>query len=490
MRRDLARSSNGRTPGRGALPLASLVLGAALASSFAPLTPANAAPARPAPAKAPVKPAPAKAPAKAAPAKAPASALVRVATEIAGGLGAVPPGALVAASPLGSDVAAPRGDELASRVAAHVAGRLGHAHAHPQPATLASALRVAGRAASLVYIEVRVDNGELRATADLYPVVSNAWERLRNPAPGPRAHVFVAAPIDAEVRTFLKPIVLEEAKVLKALHEETEVLAVGCGDVEADGGLELVLSTRSDVSLAKLRDGRVSTVRSTPWAALAPRAPIPMREPLASVAFPLRPGGELLLGSTDRGSVAVDASLVRRRELEGLPVPGAGGEVCASPIAEHGAFGAELIACAPRSKGGAAAGVVLPVPRADAVAMLDLVGKDGSVTRFVAAREPGGRLHLQKTNARGEGDDAIIDAAGAQIALADLDLDGSPEVVFSLNTPDEDALTIASWTPGGLVERMKIPAKEGVRALAACPPEARGAPGLVAVVGSEVWLVR
>lgn len=420
---------------------------------------------------------------------APTSAVVHVASEIARALGQVPAGALVAASPLVSDVAAPKANDLAVRVATQIAGRIGAAHAHPQPASLATARGASGRAASLVYVQLEIAKGELRATADLYPVVSNAWERLRNPAPGPRAHAFVTAPTDAEVRAFLEPIVLEKASVHKAEHEETNVLAIGCGDVDADGGLEIALATESRVVLAKLRGGKLDVVRAAAWAKLASRAPVPMREPAASVVFPRRSRGELFVGTTDRGALAVDASLVPRRPLTGLPIAGADGDACVSPSPEAGAFEGSAVTCTPPPKGEPAILFGAPAPRVDAIALLELVGKDGALAQVLAAREPSGKLHLRQRDAHGKELEATVDSAGAELALADLDLDGVPEIVSSADGED-DAITISSWRPSGLVQRLKLPAKEGVRAVAACPPEERGLPALVAVVGSEVWLVR
>jgi hypothetical protein len=449
--------------------------------------------AQPAPARAASKPpSSASASVTAAPTPPPAhaSAIVHIATEVVQGLGQVPPGALVAVSPLVSDVPAPKGDELAIRVATNIAGRLGVAHAHPQPATLAVARGMSGRAASLVYVQLEIAKGELRATVDLYPVVSNGWERLRNPAPGPRAHAFAGASLDAEVRTFLQPIVLEQASVHKAKHEEGDVLAIGCGDVDSDGGNELILATRTRVVVGKLRGGKLAVVRSTPWPQLASRAPVPMREPAASIVVPRGHRGELLVGMTDRGAVAVDASLVTRRQLTGLPIPGADGDACASASPELGAFEGSGVACAPPAKGEPADVLPMPAARFDAVASLDLVGKDGSLTQIVAAREPTGKLRLRRSDASGKSIEAPIDGAGAQIALGDLDLDGIPEIAFSSDSAETDSIAVWSWRPNGLVQRLRIPAKEGVRAVATCPPEEKGLPALVAVVGSEVWLVR
>lgn len=425
------------------------------------------------------------------------SAIVQLSAEIAQGLGQVPPGALVVVSPLSSDVPAPKGDDLSARVAAQIAGRLGVAHAHPQPASLAVARGLSGRAASLVWVQLEVAKGELRATADLYPVIANGWERLRNPAPGPRAHAFAATAIDAEVRTFLQPIVLEQASVRRSKHDETDVLAIGCGDVDSDGGLEIVIASRARVVVGKLRGGKLSVTRTTPWAQLASRAPVPMREPIATVIVsPHAHRGEVLLGNTDRGAVAVDGSLVTRRQLAGLPVPGADGDACVVASPEYGVFEGPGIACHPAptvsttTKADPVVVLTVPAPRFDTIAALDLVAKDGGLTQVVAAREPNGKLRLRKSEPSGRVQELPIESTGAQLAMADLDLDGTPEIAFSADSPDSDTLTVASWGPSGLVQRLRFPTKDPVRAIAACPPEAQGLPGLVAVVGSEVWLVR
>jgi hypothetical protein len=71
-----------------------------------------------------------------------------------------------------------------------------------------------------------------------------------------------------------------------------------------------------------------------------------------------------------------------------------------------------------------------------------------------------------------------------------MDLDGLPEIVSSADTTD-DALRIQTLADDGtLRERLKVAAPAGVRALAICPPEENGAQALVAIVGTEVWLVR
>jgi hypothetical protein len=363
------------------------------------------------------------------------------------------------------------------------------AKAHPQAVSLSIARGISGRAASLVFVQLEIAKGELRATADLYPVVSNGWERLRNPAPGPRAHAFASASIDAEIRSFMSPVLLEQASIHKARHEETDVLAIGCGDIDGDGGLELAIVSRTRVVLGKIRGGKLAIVRATPWQGLASRAPIPMREPLASVVVgPRTHKNEILVGSTDRASVAADANLTTLRVLSGLPIPGS--EACAVTLAAEGAFDGDAVVCAKPLKGDPAALFPAPIARYDAIAALDLVGRDGTASHVVAAREPGGKLRLRRTEGKEKPLEIVIDRAGAQIALADLDLDGVPEIVTTADG-GEDFLLVQSWERDAKPKpRLKVPAKDGVRALAACPPEERGLPAIAAVVGSEVWLVR
>jgi len=401
-----------------------------------------------------------------------------------GGLTSLPPGALVVVASPKSDVPLPRGDELSARIAPIVAGKLG-ARAHERAAPLGPARALAGRASSLVFVQPEVEKGELRLVADVYSVVKNSWERLKNPAPGPSAHAFTSAPIDAEVRAFMPPITLEQGKITRARHSEGELLAIACGDVDGDGSLELALVSQARVSLGRVVPGAtpqapvVRVERAAALRDLLPRAPVPSREPLGGATIARgAPHGALLVGTSDRGGVSLGADLGVRHVLAGIPFSGSSS--CATVVPEVGAFDG-LRACSDVHEKVVEA--QLP-PRFDAISELRYVDSSGAAHRALATREPSAKLR-----ARIDGVEVLaLDGVGAQVLLADLDLDGVPELVTTAAEGD-DRLVITSLEKAPRV-RMRADAKEGVRALGVCPPEASGKPVLVAAVGQEVWLVR
>lgn len=412
-----------------------------------------------------------------------AGAVDVVAQDAAGGLGQTPAASVVVAAPLVSDQAAPRGEELALRIAALVAGKLGAgARVHGQTSQLATARAIAGRASALVYVQTELSKGDLRTTIDVYPSMANAWDRIRNPLPAPTGHAFASAKIDAEVRTFLAPLVLEQASWHRARHDEGDVLAVACGDADGDGGQELVLVSRARVAMGRVRGGKFVAERTAPWTALAQRAPVPMRDPLAAAV--VMQGG-VQVGSTDRASLSLTPDFVGHRPILGLPAWSGEGLVCLAPEPSAGAFdGAPFDCVAARDT---KPKLAVPAPRYDAIGAASIVDPAGAVRPVVAVHEPSGKLKLRMGDAPGAPDGTY----GAQLAVLDLDQDGAPEIATSVDGPD-DAVNVWSWSGNGneLRGRIHLAAPAGVRAMAACPPEDNGQPALVAVVGAELWFVR
>jgi hypothetical protein len=83
--------------------------------------------------------------------------------------------------------------------------------------------------------------------------------------------------------------------------------------------------------------------------------------------------------------------------------------------------------------------------------------------------------------------------AGAQLALADIDGDGNPEIASSLDVldPATDALVISSLQPGkSPQERFRVAVPSGVRAITTCPADGPGPAPIVLATNDGLWVVR
>jgi hypothetical protein len=447
-----------------------------------------------------------KAPKEAAPSPPPAprrprAALSRIVDALARDLEKAPQGALVVASPLVSDTPAPKGAALAVSIAAQLAGRRGKgAWARGEPASLPLAREAARNEAGLIYLAVEIAGGQLRVTADAYPVPKTVWSRVREPEPGPIDHTFAAAPVDAEVRGFLAPIPLVTVSVDRAKNFESDVVALACGDVNADGALEIVSVSRRRVSTVRLRGGKVSPVASRSWPELSPVHPSPLREPIGFATLAERGttiDGEPTEGTfidvalTDRArSVRLDGKLQVVAGFTGVALPDGEGTMCVRNwgLLMTGAVGP----CAPSdpptvnpSVGG----------QYDAAASAELISPLGDPFVVWAGRERG--VVEIRDSAGGK---VFGESGGAQLAVGDLDQDGDPELISSLDVlnPLEDAVVVRTWPrtaaagskESKLRERFRIPAAAGVRALAVCPPDGPGRAPFVVATADEIWVVR
>lgn len=413
------------------------------------------------------------------------SAIDAVSRAIAAGVGKAPPKARVFVAPLVSDAKAPRGDALLEKLAEQVAGRLGtHVEHAGEPVSLAEARERARDVRGFLHLEVAITRGRLRVTADAYPVPRSVWAKARAARPGPVAHAQAHAPIDAEVRGYLEPLGFEATPhVAKYTGADPEILALACGDIDGDGESELVTMTRQRVLEVRLVGTEVAPIAEAKWDALAPIAPVPLREPFGFATIVEGPVGYVDVSLTDRAkSVRLDGELGLLAALDGTAVPHGGVTACTG--VKDLRLGTSRAACAPSDAPPPPVDVRHPT---DALASMFVIGPDGTGRPAVALRKESTLI------VRDDDGDKIIARVGAQLAMGDVDQDGAPEVLSSIDTlaPKRDAVEVRSILPRGTVKkRMTLPVPSGVRAVAVCPPDGPRRAPLVIATGSEIWVVR
>jgi len=434
-------------------------------------------------------------PAPRAPANAAAalrSTMTLIAGRVAADLGSTAKDPAVFVAQLRSDEPAPRGAELASKLGALVAGALGTgASARPEPVALATAQAMTRGAKWLVYVQAEVARGQLQINADAYRATHSVWERARQPTPAPVAHGFASGRIDGEVRAYLGPVPLVANRVDRIGLDERDVVAIACGDVGDGGGLEVVTLSRRRVTIGRARGGRFVPRESAALRELSGIAPAPLREPVGGVAIVTPPGRRAAyidVGITDRARGSrLDVDLHPVGSVAGVPFATPNGDACTT--FQGSTLDAGVTKCADADPPLDPSDIDTPL---DTGAAASYVTADGAVRTILATRDP----RTAELKVRADGKTASLPGAGAQVAVADLDQDGAPEVISTLDvlpqspSGQSDALVISTWQPdGSLRERTRMPVPSGIRAVAACPPEGGQAAVVLATQG-ELWIVR
>jgi hypothetical protein len=277
----------------------------------------------------------------------------------------------------------------------------------------------------------------------------------------------------------LPPIPLVLTRVDKASALEEPSVAVACGDVDGDGALEIVQVGRRKIMLGRLNRGKFQITASAPWAELSRISARPLREPIASAA--VHAGAGLEVGLSDRADgLRLDRSLRVVERFPGrIPWPSGG---CATLTATG--LSAERAPCA------RPAASREPESNIDTLAGARVVRRDGSALSVFASRRSNGQLELEFAGRRVPVPNATV---GAQLALGDLDGDGKPELLTTLDTsdPSHDALVVRTLSDdGALLEAFRVDVPSGVRSLAICPHEGSALAPIVLGTGDGLWVAR
>jgi hypothetical protein len=409
-----------------------------------------------------------------------------IATSLAASLRDQVRSAVVIGGPIRTDATALRSAELTGKISSLVAGSLGLAvKALGPPMSLDAAREAAQSHEAIVYLDIEIAQGKLRVSADLYPIPHNMWDRCRNPKPDPIAHAAAQVPIDAEIRAYLSPVPLVASRPLKVSNADPETIALICDDFDQDGSLELLLLGRRQISTGRIRNNAYEVLQKSTWDSISPIAPVPLRQPLASAV--VHGPGQIDIGITDRAkSVRLNPLLQVQSYFEGIPVALPEGSAC-SKLGPSMLLSERLSACVLSDSTNF---VRESSALFDASAAARMIDPAGSIRDVWAIRYPAeGRLTLRDQ----AGATASVKDVGAQIALADIDLDGDPEIIASRDVLDErdDALIVRTWKrDGSTQQRYSVPVTSGVNAIAVCPPENNGLRTIVLATKGELWLLR
>jgi hypothetical protein len=384
---------------------------------------------------------------------------------------------LVVTTAINGELGTERRRELASRLAALIAGELGPDARAGSGIVSARAALGSARGLRVIAVSAEIDRARLSAAADVLVPPARFWERFAESGPRIAAHAFASRALDSELRSYLPRVPLVISKTHKASLDEPAV-ALACGDFDSDGSTELAVIGRQRARIGRIVSGAFQPSKAVPWSELSALAPTPLREPIALAS--VRSDGALLLGTTDRAhGVALDADLRVLARYEGVVPWGEGGCARRSGLG----LSPERLPCAGPGRARPSEDLV------DAVAAGSTLGKTGARLPVLAARrQRDGSVELRI----GERQIHLPDAVGAQLALGDLDGDGHVELLTTDPSADpaRDAVRVRTLSDDGRarpVLRVEVPS--GVHALAICPPGQNGFSPIALATGNGLWIL-
>ncbi|HTQ08138.1 MAG TPA: hypothetical protein VMI54_29995 [Polyangiaceae bacterium] len=331
----------------------------------------------------------------------------------------------------------------------------------------------------LVVVETRLAGDRVEASAQLFAPRAAPSSGAPGPAGEPLLRVTERHGIDAETHVWLPPVAIARREFFQLGPSDGDVVALACGDLDGSGVPTLASIGRTFVTLGTLAGGKYAPGARREERALAPVAPVPLREPLATAW--ITPDRSLDFGLSDRAHATRLAEGGQAVGLAArLPWPGGG---CATL---DGLLVAPRVA--PCTQDEPPRNDAVGSEPLDAIAGAVVVRRDGSARVVRAGREAKDGAVVVTDGAQ----TVRLEHAGAAIAIADLDGDGAPELVTSVDTldPRADAVIVYSWLGAGLTERFRVEVPAGVKALALCPEVADRMASIVMATNVGLWAVR
>lgn len=346
----------------------------------------------------------------------------------------------------------------------------------PSPATepeLESAASSKTSSKPVLLLEPHVEGTALHVNATLLGKRASVWARIKGGSNQILAHTFASRTLDAELRSYLPAVPLVQPALRAFATPISQSNAIACGDIDRDGSIDVAVTNRQEVGWGTITvDGFVPR-RVVALSSLSPVATVPLREPLASLWIH---GATLELSTTDREHwLQLDPEL---EVLEKRPQ----------------AWGVGPGLCVPRGTATAAAtSAECSQTSSTTVSIHPTFDRHVVVPVTPPLRAWRDATTGNVTVTRGEHTWTLVER-GAQVAVADLNNDGTLEIVTTSSTllRHEDKLAVHSLIPSNPTPMLlwEVPVAAGIDAVSVCPPEANKQSAIVLASNDHVGVLQ
>ena len=349
---------------------------------------------------------------------------------------------------------------------------------HPQALSLAAArLRARRSNVALVFIELALHSSKLELRARVFRFPRSFWQKARAPKGTLTSDRRFAAPLDASLRQYFPRRLPLSWKPHQVANPVAATVALACGDIDLDGKNEVLIVGRSSVVLGQVGKTQFLALQKSSPAKWGPVAGAPLRAPLASAHIA---EGRALIGLSDRQQLFVvdeKLELVETRP-RGYPLSASS---CA-PFTELG-LGEPSSDCQRASD-------LKQANHYDALLVGQYLERSGGSARLEVRLPVGSttaEISLESTSLGVL--EHKLEGAGAALAAADLDGDGSIELITSTANAGAADGVVAHFLGARGLSRMIETAGAPVHALTVCPFTGTNPLSVLVAAGQHLWVL-
>lgn len=334
---------------------------------------------------------------------------------------------------------------------------------------------------ALLYVEPSLRNGTLSLDVTFTQWPSSFWQRVLLPQGTVTHHSLLKESADEVLRRLLPPPKGLLTTLLKFPNPVHSPVALACGDLDQDGGAELLIVGRHEIAVGRFEGRKFLKEASVLWSTLSAVAAAPLRSPIA--AAQLTPEG-VIVGLSDRENlVHLNARLEKLEEAPSAYPVSARSCVTFGPTGLGNTESSCLSTKSPPS-----------TPHSsefDAVARGQVTEESGVVSRVRSQLTHGGVTQSTIESGLRAGQTIETSGLGAALVWADLEGDGTLELLASGPgiSAKSDEISLLRLEEKGLKRLKRLKSGE-VHALAACPFTGENPLPVIAAVGRELWLLR